>query len=98
MQNEKERQVRAITIGGRDLSVNKPNKTFMSTLIEKARSLVRSEPEKSLIAKGITNTDDTLTSAGEELFADFLYRTNKAAFVADPAVAAILAEKDEDKA
>lgn len=87
---------KAIMVSGEDITTeNKPKQTFMSNLIEKARSLVRSEPEKSLIAKGITNTDDSLTAQGTELFLDFLYRSNKTAFVADQAVAAILAEKEE---
>lgn len=76
---------------------NKNNMTKDLSLIERARILVKGEPEKSLIKKGITSVNDTLTGVGTELFMDFLYRTNKAAFVADPAVAAILAEKDEDK-
>lgn len=71
------------------------NKTIMSNLIEKARLLVKGEPEKSLIKKGITNIDDTLTVDGKQLFEDFLYRSNKTVFVADPAIAALLAEKDE---
>ena len=88
---------RAITVSGKNLSENKPNKTLMSTLIEKAKSLVRGEPEKSLVAKGITDANDSLTAEGTELFLDYLYRKEKTNFVADVAVAALLAEKEEDK-
>jgi hypothetical protein len=74
---------------------NKSNKKFMSNIIEKARLLIKGEPEKSLIAKGITDINDILTEEGRQLFQDFLYRANKAAFVADSAVAALLSEKDD---
>ncbi len=72
-------------------TINKP----MYSLLNKARALLRGEPDKSLIAKGITNDQDELTGEGQILFMDFLYRTNKVAFVADPAVAALLAEKEK---
>lgn len=90
---------KAITVGGYDLASCKsePVKVgFFGSLVEKARSLVRGEPEKSLIEKGITDTTDSLTVRGEDLFIDYLYRTNKDAFVKDPAVAALLAEKDNN--
>lgn len=51
-------------------SGNKPNKSTTQNLIEKARLLAKGEPEKSLIKKGITNSDDTLTSDGQQLFFD----------------------------
>ena len=88
---------RAITVKGEDIGSVKNNKSFVSNLIEKARMLIKVEPDKSLVNKGITDINDVLTEDGKELFYDFLYRQNKSAFVTDPAVAAILAEKEEDK-
>lgn len=92
---------KAITVGGGDLAyfkVSEPKIGFFGSLVEKARSLVRGEPDKSLIEKGITDTTDSLTGRGEDLFIDYLYRKYKADFVTDPAVAALLAEKEkEDK-
>lgn len=81
------------------VEVNNPNnndKNKNMTLIEKARLLVKGEPDKSLVNKGITKMDDTLTSNGVDLLLDYLYRTNKDAFVKDPAIAALLVEKDKD--
>lgn len=67
----------------------------MKNLIEKARLLAKGEPEKSLTEKGITDINDILTPEGKQLFEDYLYRANKAAFVADPAIKALLDEKNE---
>lgn len=81
-----------------DIRLIKTNKNNMPklNLIERARLLVKGEPEKSLVEKGVTNIDDTLTEDGKTLFNDFLYRSQKDAFVKDPAIAALLSEKDED--
>lgn len=78
-----------------ELVRNKPNQSLMTNLINKVRELARKEPEKSLIAKGITDTNDVLTSEGRELFLDYLYRTKKTEFVADPEIAALLAEQEK---
>lgn len=92
-------QVGIASLGGlREMCIelqNKSKKSKIMNLIEKAKMLVKGEPDKSLIEKGITDMDGNLTQDGQVLFNDYQWRTNKVAFVADPAVAALLAEKNE---
>lgn len=62
------------------LDYYKGNKSIMTNLKEKFLAITRKEPQKSFVAKGITNTDDTLTEEGREIFEAWLLRKNATDF------------------
>lgn len=64
-------------------------KTTMS-ILEKAKLIMKKEPNKTFIKAGIMDMSDNLTNDGKELFMNFLLEKNQEAFkkeVVDPIVA-----------
>jgi hypothetical protein len=60
--------------------VDKLKQNKMTNLIEKAKLLVMSEPQKSFRKSGITDGDDQLTQEGKELFINWLFKKNQDEF------------------
>lgn len=71
------------------------SKTTTMSILEKAKLIMKKEPNKTFIKAGIMDMNDSLTSEGKELFINFLLEKNQDAFkkeVVDP----ILAEQEKD--
>jgi hypothetical protein len=89
------------------LPINSLTPNIMSNLVQKFKSLVRQEPEKSFIKAGVMDEKETLTSDGTALFHNWLFtldleklRTSKAKTIAElfkSEVVDKLLEEQEDK-
>lgn len=62
-----------------DFELINDNKTNMS-LLETFKLAFKAEPQKSFTKAGITNSDDTLTSEGKDIFLAWSLKTNGAQF------------------
>jgi len=72
--------------------INKVTKTFMSSIIERAKLASKSEPQKSFQKAGITDSGDNLTSEGRDVFLNWLLQKHGAEFKKE-VVEVILAEE-----
>lgn len=73
-----------------DLIIADKKSTTMSTLKDRVAVMFKGEPEKSFIKAGVMNTDETLTTDGETIFKQFLFKKFAADFkkeVVDPLLA-----------
>lgn len=69
------------------------SKTNMS-LITTFKNLTRTEPNKSFVEAGVMDDKDVLTAEGKELFIEWLFAANAAAFN-DEVVQPILKDQEE---
>ncbi len=76
------------------LELTKP--FYMPNLIEKAKMLFTSEPEKSFQKTGITDSSNNLTPDGAAVFLNWLLTQNKDAFNT-AVVQPLLAEQEKEK-
>lgn len=57
--------------------INQPNPHFMSTLTDRVKALVKTEPEKSLYEAGFTDVNDNLTEEGQAILDNIIFEENK---------------------
>ena len=69
------------------------NTNFMSNLLNKFKLALKTEPDKSLIKHGITDSEGTLTSEGETLYKNWQFQRDKQAFADE--VLPLLEEKKD---
>lgn len=72
------------------------NQTFMSRLISSFKLMTKSEPEKTFIQAGVTDSNGNLSEEGKELFLAYLLAQNGMQFKTD-VVDAILEEQQKNK-
>ena len=72
------------------------NQTFMSRLISSFKLMTKSEPEKTFIQAGVTDSNGNLSEEGKELFLAYLLAENGMKFKTD-VVDAILEENKKQK-
>lgn len=60
--------------------IKSTNNNTMTNLITKFKSIIKSEPNKTLEKAGVIDSNDNLTSDGKELFINYLFEKSKADF------------------
>lgn len=69
------------------------NKTIIMSLVAKFKSIVRTEPEKTLVKVGVLDEELSLTTEGKDLFLQFLFEKNKVEFKTEVADKLVEVEK-----
>lgn len=69
------------------------NNNIIMSLVSKFKSIVRTEPEKTLVKVGVLDEELSLTTEGSDLFLQFLFEKNKAEFKTEVADKLVEVEK-----